>query len=188
MIHLVLGGARSGKSNFAEQQVLMAIKNTNKQAVYIATASVFDEEMEHRVNKHQNDRSDDWQLIECPLTLANKLAESNADTVYLVDCLTLWLNNQLYSKRELTNAEQRLHLQSELDSLFHCLESIDKGIDIFLVSNEIGLGVIPMGESTRLYVDYCGWLNQGVASIADKVTLITAGIPLNIKDGDKGHD
>lgn len=187
MIHFILGGARSGKSRFAEQQVLELAKRENKQAVYIATASVIDSEMESRITKHQLDRSDKgdcWQLIECPLALCDKLIELDSNrknnNVYLVDCLTLWLNNQLFSQHEATYAEQSQHLQKQIDNLLNALN--DLHMHIVIVSNEIGLGVIPMGESTRLYVDYCGWLNQGVAKIADKVTLVTAGIPLTLKE------
>ncbi len=197
MIHFVLGGARSGKSSFAEQQVLELAKLKKKQAVYIATASVIDSEMESRITKHQFDRSgkgNNWQLIECPLTLSERLTEldsnsnsnSKNNNVYLLDCLTLWLNNQLYAKHEETSEEQGLHLQKQIDKLLNSLNSFH--MDIVIVSNEIGLGVIPMGESTRLYVDYCGWLNQGVAKIADKVTLVTAGIPLLIKDTGKSSE
>jgi len=191
LIHFILGGARSGKSSFAEQQVLGLANRENKQAVYIATASVIDSEMESRISKHQMDRSDksdNWQLIECPLPLSERLTKLDSNNknnnVYLLDCLTLWLNNQLFTQHEATCAEQSQHLQSEIDKLLISLN--DLHLDIVIVSNEIGLGVIPMGESTRLYVDYCGWLNQGVAKVADKVTLVTAGIPLLIKDISKG--
>jgi len=193
LIHFILGGARSGKSRFAEQQVLELANRENKQAVYIATASVIDSEMESRIAKHQFDRSgkgNNWQLIECPLTLSERLTEldsySKNNNVYLLDCLTLWLNNQLFSQHEATYTEQSQHLQSEIDKLLISLN--DLHLNIVIVSNEIGLGVIPMGESTRLYVDYCGWLNQGVAKVADKVTLVTAGIPLLIKDTGKGSE
>ena len=162
MIHFILGGARSGKSNFAEQQVLEIAKRTSKQAVYIATASVIDSEMESRITKHQCDRSEkggSWQLIECPLSLSDKLDELDNNTnVYLLDCLTLWLNNQLYTKYESTSSQQSKHLQREIDKLISTLSN--SALDIAIVSNEVGLGIIPMGESTRLYVDYCGWLNQ----------------------------
>jgi len=187
LIHFILGGARSGKSRFAEQQVVELANRENKQAVYIATASVIDSEMESRITKHQLDRNgkdDRWQLIECPLALSDCLTELESGNVYLLDCLTLWLNNQLYAKHEATCLEQSQHLQKQIDRLLQSLNGLN--IDIVIVSNEIGLGVIPMGESTRLYVDYCGWLNQGVAKIADKVTLVTAGIPLTIKEVIKG--
>ena len=180
MIHFILGGARSGKSHFAEQQVLALTAKQDKQPVYIATASAIDEEMGNRISKHQDDRGESWQLIECPVALADTLSTLNSDNTYLLDCLTLWLNNQLYSVLDDSSDQQRQHLQAEIDNLLTRLAAITT--DIVIVSNEIGLGVIPMGESTRLYVDYCGWLNQGVAKIADKVTLVTAGIPLTIKD------
>jgi len=185
MIHFILGGARSGKSRFAEQQVLTLVEKNNKPAVYIATATALDTEMDSRIAQHQQDRGDSWQLIECPLSLADTVSELDRGHIYLVDCLTLWLNNQLYAVHEASRLEQGKHLQTEIDNLINSLTQINTGtvtqIKIVIVSNEIGLGVIPMGESTRLYVDYCGWLNQKVAAIADKVTLVTAGIPLTIK-------
>ena len=182
MIHLVLGGARSGKSRFAEQQTLELSVIQGKQAVYIATATAIDPEMDNRIVQHQRDRGargESWQLIECPLSLADTLCELDSNNVYLLDCLTLWLNNQLYAVDEKSRAQQAQHLQTEIDKLATSLTSVNA--DIVIVSNEIGLGVIPMGESTRLYVDYCGWLNQKVAEVSDKVTLVTAGIPLSIK-------
>ena len=192
MIHFVLGGARSGKSRFAEQQVreLSAnvssnldgqniTDNTCKRKVYLATATAIDDEMGKRILKHQIDRGDNWQLIECPLSLAETLHDLDCNNVYLLDCLTLWLNNQLYAMHEEDNCQQRQHLEAEIDKLMVSLASLT--VDIVIVSNEIGLGVIPMGQSTRLYVDYCGWLNQKVAGIADEVTLVTAGLPLSIK-------
>jgi len=182
VIHFILGGARSGKSRFAEQQTLELSVKQGKQTVYIATATAIDGEMGSRIIKHQHDRGargESWQLIECPLALAETLTDLDNNKIYLLDCLTLWLNNQLYAVHEDNRAQQRQHLQTEIDTLTSCLAAVNA--DIFIVSNEIGLGVIPMGESTRLYVDYCGWLNQKVAELSDKVTLVTAGIPLCIK-------
>lgn len=186
MIHFVLGGARSGKSRFAEQQVTAQSKSQQKTAVYIATATAIDAEMDTRIIQHQSDRGDDWQLIECPLSLADTLGHLNSNNVYLLDCLTLWLNNQLYAVHEEMRSEQGKHLQTEIDKLIKHLMLLNA--DIVIVSNEVGLGVIPMGESTRLYVDYCGWLNQKVATIADKVTLVTAGIPMTVKHVNKPTD
>ncbi|GAA0815828.1 bifunctional adenosylcobinamide kinase/adenosylcobinamide-phosphate guanylyltransferase [Colwellia asteriadis] len=179
MIHLVLGGARSGKSSFAEQQTLALCKSNNKQAAYIATATAVDDEMLDRIVKHQTDRGQEWQLIECPLLLSEQLQSLPKNQVYLLDCLTLWLNNQLFSVEYKNKTEQAQHLNDEMDQLIATLAILD--IDIVIVSNEIGLGVIPMGAATRLYVDYCGWLNQAVAKVADQVTLVTAGIPLTLK-------
>jgi adenosylcobinamide kinase/adenosylcobinamide-phosphate guanylyltransferase len=183
MIHLVLGGARSGKSRFAEQQTLELSIKQGKQAVYIATATAIDPEMNTRIAQHQSDRGESWQLIECPLILAETMSDIDNNNVYLLDCLTLWLNNQLYAAHEESREQQAQHLKTEIDKLVTRLASVDA--DIIIVSNEIGLGVIPMGESTRLYVDYCGWLNQKVAGVSDKVTLVTAGIPLCIKSNDE---
>ncbi|TMM46851.1 bifunctional adenosylcobinamide kinase/adenosylcobinamide-phosphate guanylyltransferase [Colwellia ponticola] len=187
MIHFILGGARSGKSSFGEQQALALANKQGKSAVYIATATAFDAEMTSRIAQHQGDRGDNWQLIECPLTLADTVNTLDHHQVYLVDCLTLWLNNQLYAAHEASRVEQSLHLQTQIDKLVSCLAKFndDPDSNIIIVSNEIGLGVIPMGESTRLYVDYCGWLNQKVAAIADNVTLVTAGIPLALKSEHK---
>ncbi|MEI6895503.1 MAG: bifunctional adenosylcobinamide kinase/adenosylcobinamide-phosphate guanylyltransferase [Colwellia sp.] len=180
MIHFVLGGARSGKSRFAEKQVLAMAVTRCKSPVYLATANTsIDAEMDDRIKKHQADRGKNWQLIECPLSLAASLKALKCNNIYLVDCLTLWLNNQLYAVNDQSSDQQRQHLQTEIDRLVDSLASVNA--DVVMVSNEIGLGVVPLGESTRLYVDYCGWLNQKVAEVADKVTLVTAGIPLCIK-------
>ncbi|GAW95375.1 MULTISPECIES: bifunctional adenosylcobinamide kinase/adenosylcobinamide-phosphate guanylyltransferase [Colwellia] len=186
MIHFVLGGARSGKSKYAEQQVQTLASKLNKAAVYIATATAIDVEMGKRIKQHQSDRGDSWQLMECPLALAQMLTDLDNNNVYLLDCLTLWLNNQLYAVHEASNVQQGKHLQTEIDNLMVSLSSVKT--ELIIVSNEIGLGVVPMGESTRLYVDYCGWLNQKVAGLADKVTLVTAGIPLNIKNSHECQD
>lgn len=189
MIHFVLGGARSGKSRFAEQQVLLLAKQKQEQAVYIATATAIDDEMTSRISKHQEDRAkkaSHWQLIECPLkltelftTIKQKQPFEENNHVYLVDCLTLWLNNQLFFQQQKNSEQQEQHLKDEIVALITVLKAVN--FDIVLVSNEVGLGVIPLGQSTRLYVDYCGWLNQKIAEIAEQVTLVTAGIPLTIK-------
>ena len=183
MIHFVLGGARSGKSKFAEKQTIQLAKQLNKRMVYIATATAIDDEMTNRIHQHQEDRlnkGNDWQLIECPLTLAQQLGKVDQNTsVYLLDCLTLWLNNQLFSQQQENKEQLQLHLKNQIKTLITALNHFSA--DIVVVSNEVGLGIIPLGESTRLYVDYCGWLNQQVAEISEQVTLVTAGIPLTIK-------
>ena len=108
MIHFVLGGARSGKSRFAEQQIVEFAVKQGKQAVYIATATAIDAEMDSRIIQHQRDKGaqgDSWQLIECPLALAEILTDLDNNKVYLLDCLTLWLNNQLYAVHEASSAQ-----------------------------------------------------------------------------------
>ncbi|MBL4821934.1 MAG: bifunctional adenosylcobinamide kinase/adenosylcobinamide-phosphate guanylyltransferase [Colwellia sp.] len=188
MIHFILGGARSGKSRYAEQQTLLQAGST-KQPVYLATATAIDKEMQSRIVKHQSDRSSKWQLIECPINLVACLENTSTDNIYLLDCLTLWLNNLLFLGEEeqqvktLEPSTLEQKLKTEIALLITVLSKhfTDKDHNIVIVSNEIGLGVIPMGATTRLYVDYCGWLNQAVASISQRVTLVTAGIPLTLK-------
>ena len=179
MIHFILGGARSGKSRFAEQQTLLIANEKQKQAMYIATGTPIDAEMKQRIAKHQLDRDESWKLVECPLKLVQQIDVSNESEVYLVDCLTLWLNNVLYSLESLPVLKREEQIKVQIAELIQALQK--SNANIIIVSNEVGLGIIPMGEQTRLFVDYCGWLNQQVAAIADNVTLITAGLPLSLK-------
>jgi len=188
LIHFILGGARSGKSRYAEQQTLLQ-SDKNNSPVYIATATTTDNEMKARIVKHKSDRDSHWQLIECPLELTACIENASPDKTYLLDCLTLWLNNQLYlaeteqQTQGLSSSHIEQRLKSEIDLFITALNEhfSDNNQHIVIVSNEVGLGVIPMGETTRLFVDYCGWLNQAVAKIAQRVTLVTAGIPLTLK-------
>ena len=188
MIHFILGGARSGKSRYAEQQTLLQADKNNP-PVYIATATITDDEMKARIAKHQSDRYGNWQLIECPLELTACIEKASTGKTYLLDCLTLWLNNQLYlaeteqQTQGLNSSHIEQRLKSEIDLFITTLSEhfSDDSHHIVIVSNEVGLGVIPMGETTRLFVDYCGWLNQAVAKIAQRVTLVTAGLPLTLK-------
>jgi adenosylcobinamide kinase/adenosylcobinamide-phosphate guanylyltransferase len=186
MIHFILGGARSGKSSFAEQQALVCANKAQLTPIYVATATNVDNEMSKRIAKHQVDRDNRWQLIECPLALAELLSSKThllkeSNNLYLIDCMTLWLNNILYQTQSnvSTVAEQEEQIKQKITELLTRLQN--SAHTIFIVSNEVGLGVIPMGETTRLFVDYCGWLNQGIAQIANKVTLVTVGIPQLIK-------
>ena len=184
MIHLVLGGARSGKSSFSEQWCIeFSAKKTNQSLFYVATATAFDAEMNNRILHHQQTRAKQWQLIECPIALPEQL-NNVSDSIYLIDCLTLWLNNIIFSlEKILSTTEKKQQLQQHIDQLTHAITKANQqGATIVLVANEVGLGVIPMGEDTRYFVDYAGWLNQAIARIANKVTLVTAGIPLILKD------
>jgi len=177
---LVLGGARSGKSSYAESLATAS----GKQAVYIATAQGRDAEMQLRISHHQQARPADWLLVEEPVALAAALhAWCTPDRVVLVDCLTLWLNNVLFSELETYPEvgvialpalfhEQRAELLSALDRIHS---------ELILVSNEIGLGVVPCGSVARCFVDEAGRLNQEVAKRCTRVVLVTAGLPLLIK-------
>jgi adenosylcobinamide kinase/adenosylcobinamide-phosphate guanylyltransferase len=168
MRNLILGGARSGKSRLAEQLA----SSSGLPVTYIATSQPLDGEMNERVRLHRERRPADWGLIEEPLALAKVLrAEAGAGRCLLVDCLTLWLTNLL-----MLDDEQRLRRS---DALLACLEQLPG--TIILVSNETGLGVVPMGELTRRYVDHAGLLHQAVAERCQRVVLTVAGLPLMLK-------
>lgn len=170
-ITLVIGGARSGKSKHAEN---LAIKSARKVS-YIATAVAIDSEMKERIFHHQMRRPIDWSLIECPLDLVELLRlEAQKPQTILVDCLTLWINNQLHE-----NPEQ--DFTALFSSLINSIENAEA--HIIFVANEVGLGIIPMGEITRQFVDEAGRLNQHIAQVADDVIFMIAGLPLIVKNG-----
>lgn len=173
-VHLILGGARSGKSSFAETLVLKAEAKLTRH--YIATAQPFDEEMERRIAHHQARRGEGWVEHECPIALAELIGQFQADDIVLVDCLTLWMNNVIYNQGNPVTEDQ---IRSQVLHLVEALNASDA--KIVLVSNEVGLGVVPMGEVTRLFVDHAGWMNQAVAKMAKRVTFIAAGLPLELK-------
>ncbi|WP_420170086.1 bifunctional adenosylcobinamide kinase/adenosylcobinamide-phosphate guanylyltransferase [Catenovulum agarivorans] len=163
--HFVIGGARSGKSKFAEQ-----LATPYNQVCYIATATRFDGEMDTRIQHHQDRRPKNWLLIEEPIELANALkqAEQQADVI-LLDCLTLWINNLMFEKKQ-------VEWQKEFDHLAATIQSLK--VDIIVVANEVGLGVVPATAICREFVDEAGRLNQTLAQIAHKVTFMAAGLPM----------
>lgn len=181
MIELILGGARSGKSALAERRA----GESGLAVTYIATAQAGDAEMAQRIAHHQARRPAHWQLVEEPLHLADTLrTHAASDRLLLVDCLTLWLSNLLFAGRAATQAEagQTVDcplLSGEIRSLLDALPHLAGRI--ILVSNEVGLGIIPLGAATRLYVDEAGRLNQRVAALAQRATLVAAGLPLELK-------
>ena len=169
MLQLILGGARSGKSRLAEKLA----SDSALPVIYIATSQPLDGEMNERVALHRQRRPDHWGLIEEPLALARVLRDNaRADTCLLVDCLTLWLTNLLMQDDPARLAQEREHL---LD----CLGALPG--QIIFVSNETGMGVVPMGELTRRYVDEAGWLHQALAERCQRVVLTVAGLPLTLK-------
>lgn len=172
---LILGGARSGKSSLAE-----IIAKTSEQVTYIATATAFDTEMTKRITLHQQQRPKDWRLIECPLLLCEALKQlSGSGQTVLVDCLTLWLNNQLYH-----NPEQDFTLARQ--GLADAVSQFEG--KLILVSNEVGMGLVPMGELNRMFVDQQGWLNQHLARVCGEVIFVAAGLPLYLKRGTDAAD
>jgi adenosylcobinamide kinase/adenosylcobinamide-phosphate guanylyltransferase len=174
MIHLVLGGARSGKSRFALEQVKQLSEQTDLPVTFVATATSTDPEMAQRIACHKSERPDHWRLAEVPMDLNLLLAETEflPKQILLIDCLTLWLNNQLF---EYPEQNFKILFSELLDALQACQ------CDIFLVCNEVGLGIIPLGEVSRKFVDQAGWLNQALAARVDKVTFIAAGLPMTLK-------
>lgn len=178
MISFILGGARSGKSRHAESLAKM-YEAQGFQVFYLATAQAFDDEMDRRIYHHQNNRPNHWQTIEEPIRLADRLQDLACDSrVILVDCLTLWLNNLLM-------AEDESLLISQTDRFLSLLGDLPYSCHVILVSNETGLGVVPMGQITRRFVDESGFLHQKIAQLADEVIFCVAGLPMTLKPSDK---
>lgn len=169
MIELLLGGARSGKSRLAEQLA----RDSGLAVTYIATSQPLDGEMSERIAHHRARRPDHWALVEEPIRLATVLREhARAERCVLVDCLTLWLTNLLM-------LDDPMRLDEERNALLECINELPGRL--LLVSNETGLGVVPMGELTRRYVDETGWLHQALAERADRVVFTVAGLPMILK-------
>lgn len=164
-LHLILGGARSGKSRYGEGLAA----ESGYLVKYVATAKAYDSEMERRIEQHKLDRPDHWLSVEEPLALASLVGDSSGHII-LVDCLTLWLMNLMEAEVDIVNA---------VDEFILSLQS--RKSPVILVSNEISMGVVPMGEMSRMYVDELGRLHQKIAQIADQVTLMVAGLPHKIK-------
>lgn len=170
MKHLVLGGARSGKSIFAEQ----IATTSDLEIIYIATALIDDEEMRNRISIHQQRRPEHWALIEEPIQLGKILNEENAENKFvLIDSLALWLKNLLYRKSETL-------LMKEHGSLVTAVEQF-RG-QLVIVSNENSLGLSPVNDLAQKYIDINGKLHQYLAAICDRVTLVVAGLPLTLKE------
>jgi len=164
---LILGGARSGKSRYAER---LASRSGQESIFYIATGWAGDEEMRERIAHHQQQRPEHWQTLEEPIHLAKTFQQYNSEKhLLLVDCLTLWVSNCL--------AENCY--QQQLDALLKILPEMRS--EIILVSNEVGSGIVPLGNLSREFVDASGRLHQSFAVLCDSVTLVVAGLPLHLK-------
>ena len=165
---LVLGGARSGKSAYAE-----ALFNAVGDGLYLATAEAGDAEMAARIQAHRDRRGDRWTTVEEPINLPGALSRhARPGRAILVDCLTLWLSNLLGAGMDID--EKTAHLVEGLAGL--------PG-PVVLVANEVGLGIVPDTSLGRAFRDHAGRLNQRVAGIADRVVFVAAGLPLILKDG-----
>ncbi len=170
MIELILGGARSGKSDYAQQCAM----SKNNSVLLIATATADDAEMQQRIELHQQQRPDNIKVHEEPYDIAAVvLANKDSKKSLLIDCLTLWVSNLLLKYKD--NVEN----SKEFTEFIHCLDNTNT--DIYIVSNEVGMGIIPLGHLNRVYCDAVGRLHQAIAAKAQRVTLMVAGLPHSIK-------
>lgn len=165
--HLILGGARSGKSRHAQTLA----EAFDGDLLFVATGEAFDAEMADRIARHRADRGPRWQVVEAPLDLAGTVARHAAPgRLLLIDCLTLWTANLLHAERD---------AESEADALVAALRA--SAGPVILVSNEVGLGIVPDNALARAFRDAAGRINQAVAAAADRVTFVAAGLPLTLK-------
>jgi adenosylcobinamide kinase/adenosylcobinamide-phosphate guanylyltransferase len=200
---LVTGGARSGKSSYAERLAAQLSAPQHGKVTYLATSQTYDEEMEQRVAQHRAARPATWTTVECPLDVPDAVRAAAADAgpapVMLLDCVTLWVTNLLfaggafggsappgdgynYDKDLLPPAEERAAADRVTAAVEDLLAAVpETGATLIAVSNEVGLGVVPEYPLARLYRDQLGWANQRLARAADKVYLLVSGYPLDVK-------
>lgn len=164
-VTLVLGGARSGKSRYAENLIEQA-----GGGIYLATAEAHDDEMRTRIATHRQRRGDRWETREEPLNLIGALGKAAGRPV-LVDCLTLWLSNLMLAERDLA---------AEVDALAGFLPKLDG--PVVFVSNEVGLGIVPDNAMARAFRDAAGVMHQRIAEVAPRVVFVAAGLPMTLKD------
>lgn len=188
--HLFLGGARSGKSALAETDVYAwLLAHPHGRVIYVATAQIWDDEMRDRVALHRQRRPDTWQLVEEPMQLARLLDQYEQQQTdeqplcIMVDCLTLWLTNQLcqidVGDDSVAVKQAAENAQRALDELLESVKNFSGAL--VMVSNEVGSGIVPMGKLSRQFQDLSGTMNQALAQVCDKVTLAVAGLPVKVK-------
>lgn len=162
MITLILGGARSGKSNFAQKLA------EGRKVLFVATAEALDDEMRERIEEHKKQRPSSWRTLEAPNKLGKKIAESTGDSeVVIIDCMTMLVSNTLSD------------VKKEIEELIDCMKKVNA--DFIIISNEVGLGIVPENKLSRIYRDALGWVNKRLAEFADEVYFMIAGIPVKIK-------
>jgi adenosylcobinamide kinase / adenosylcobinamide-phosphate guanylyltransferase len=167
-IVLVLGGARSGKSSYAMR---LALKRFHK-PLYLATAEAGDREMSERISAHRKSRGPCWRCVEEPLNIASVIANPPVCDGILVDCMTLWVTNVLLK-------EKRKAFEKRRAELLRALSRTKR--PVILVSNEVGMGIVPANRLGRDFRDLAGWLNQDLASVADTVVFVVSGLPMILK-------
>ena len=176
-ITLILGGARSGKSSYAQNLA----EGSLKFVTYIATAQALDEEMSARIQKHRAERPINWETLELPLNVATHAEQIKSDVVIL-DCITLLLSNLMmqFVKDDYVDEEPfKLAMTKDVEELIAAIRAQEQ--DWIIISNEIGLGLVPPYQMGRVYRDGLGWVNQRLAREAEKVILMVAGIPMVVK-------
>ena len=164
---LILGGARSGKS----RRALALAEQLGADRIFVATAEALDEEMAGRIARHQAERDEGWETIEVPLDLTDALSRGDLrDKVCVVDCLTLWLSNLMHHQRDVALETENL-----------CAHLAAQSGTVILVSNEVGMGLVPESPLGRDFRDAQGRLNQKIADVCDVVEFVAAGLPINLK-------
>ncbi len=166
---LVLGGARSGKSGFAQAKA-EALAGPGGSLVMIATGQAFDEEMRERIAQHRSERGEAWCTVEAPVDLSGALAGLRPGDVAVVDCLTLWLSNLLMAEMD---------PEAEATTLITAVQRLQ--IPVWFVSNEVGMGIVPENALARRFRDAAGRLHRRLAEVADHVVLVVAGLPMTLK-------
>ena len=174
---LILGGARSGKSRLAVELA----RRRGGETIFVATAEALDPEMERRIKAHRKARPAGWMTLECPLEIGKNIIENigRANTV-IIDCTTLLVSNifEKYGQKAAASLLEKA-VEAEIKGLVNCIESSDALF--IIVSNEVGLGIVPADSASRLYRDLLGRANQALAAYADEVYLLVAGIPVTLK-------
>ncbi len=168
----ILGGARSGKSSFA----LKLAQAMSDRVLFVATAEVKDEEMAERVQKHRQSRPPNWQVLEAPSSVGGRICQEKGFDVVIIDCLSLLVSNLLI-KGKRAGAEERVN--KEIEEIKTCIEGLDA--TFIIVSNEVGMGLVPPNKLGRVYRDLLGWVNQVIANFSQEVYLTVSGLHLRLK-------
>jgi len=183
---LVLGGARSGKSRFAQQLAQTCSDEEHRSVVYVATAEAGDEHMRQRIERHRRGRPSGWETVEAPQNVAAAIeATGDSAAAIIVDCLTLWISNLLltggedFNEDEAQVASREEAILAEVAALIRAARKANACV--IVVSNEVGMGIVPLTSLGRIFRDIAGWANQALAQAADEVYVMWAGLPQRIK-------
>lgn len=165
MITLITGGVKSGKTTFA-----LKMGSVYQNKLYIATAEAFDEEMQNKIQRHKDERDKSWSTIEEPIKIYNAIKRCSEFQYAVLDCITVWVNNLFYYQKD---------VEEYLGCFLDFLEKVE--VNLTIVTNEIGLGLIPSDKLSRDYTNTLGFVNQKIASAADRVIFMVSGLPIYIK-------